>query len=770
MLLGAKEGVMQTYTRLRSIRTGRTWQKGIISAAILCALSTPSLAQAQDAKDNGDVSGTSGDSQSGADSSSAKAPDKLGEIIVTASKRPENLQKAAISVTALNSMALETRGIVDAAQLAGIAPGIQFQPSFVLLAYIRGIGNYSVQPATDQSIAYNVDGNYLSRPYAMPDILFDLSQIELVRGPQGTLQGRNAIAGSINLVTNRPKHEFEARAGASFGNYGLITTEAMINVPLGNSAALRLSAASNGHNGYVDGGFLNGDTKGARARLLVEPASNLEILLSADYSSRDEKGPGYSICPPGSPDAGCVGVAWKPWGGTPGQGTSATESVPEPNYVKSRNYSFYGEVNWDLGFGTLTWAPSYRNIYYRNHTSFSHYFGFAPAVHDELFQQELRIVSKPGSPISWVAGLYYGRQQSREQNYFTSGVPPYISTNEPGFPELGHVFFKNDIDKYVYRSVAAFGQVLVPVADHFRIMLGGRYTEDKKSENARDGLVYPGPTLVEVATSADLSLHKFTYKIGAEFDVAPNAMIYANYSTGFKSGGVNGVPNDDVLPRTFAPEEIKSVQGGLKGRFIDDRLQINAEAFHYDLTGYQTSALLFDPVTGILLGGTVNSQKDEFYGGELESTLLVTPADRLDMSFSYLHAVHKKFEIPQSGVNLSGKQVSNAPKFTFTGNYAHTFEFANGGNLVAHVETRYESEQWVDYRLAPGTLQPAYWRHSADLTYNSADARWSIGAFIRNISNNGALMHAIPGAILGQYTLGLAYPPRTYGIRASAKF
>jgi iron complex outermembrane receptor protein len=233
---------------------------------------------------------------------------------------------------------------------------------------------------------------------------------------------------------------------------------------------------------------------------------------------------------------------------------------------------------------------------------------------------------------------------------------------------------------------------------------------------------------------------------------------------------VNGVPNDDVLPSTFRPEEIKSFQGGIKSRFLDNRLQINAEAFHYNLTGYQNSALLFDPDTGLLLGGTVNSQKAEFYGGELETSFLATPVDRIDASFSYLHAVHKKFEIPQAGVNLSGKPVSNAPKFTFTGNYTRTFDLPGGGAIVAHAETRYESKQYVDNRLLPGTVQPGFWRHSADLTYNPADGRWSVGVFLRNITNNGALMHAIPGAILGQYTVGLAYPPRTYGVTASAKF
>jgi iron complex outermembrane receptor protein len=246
-------------------------------------------------------------------------------------------------------------------------------------------------------------------------------------------------------------------------------------------------------------------------------------------------------------------------------------------------------------------------------------------------------------------------------------------------------------------------------------------------------------------------------------------MLYANYSTGFKAGGVNGVPNANVLPITFEPERIKAFQGGIKSRFLDGRLQLNGEVFHYDLRGFQTVGLALDPATGILFGGTINAQRAKLYGGELEVTARPTANDQIDAAFTYLHARHTLFELPTAGLSLSGRPMSNSPPFTFTGNYTHTFDLEKG-SVDLHLMTRFEDNQWVDFRLQPGAFQKAFWRHSADVTYTSEGGGWSIGAFVQNITNNGALLHSVPGAVLGQFTLGLAYPPRTYGVRASANF
>jgi iron complex outermembrane receptor protein len=700
----------------------------------------------------------------------------LEEVVVTAEKREVNLQEAAVSVTALSTNDLEARAIVDPGQLNGLVPGVSIQPSFILLTYIRGLGNYSSQPGVDQSAAYNVDGIYIDKPYGIPTILFDQERIEMLRGPQGTLQGRNAVAGTINLVSGKPVEKFAAKASMAYGNYSAVQTEGMINIPLASGYALRFSGATAEHDGYFDNGYGDQNVAGARVRFLMKPTENLEGIITGEYNRRLEQGQTYSPCPPGSTAAqGCAGVKWDPWAGTPGQGTSETLDMAEPNMLNSENHAFYAEFNYNLGFGTLTWQPNYRKWWYRNHQSLSHFFGYAPAVKDDMHSEELRLGSNPGSKWTWVVGLYYGREVAAEENYFTAASVPFVTINRPGFWPIGHVYFKNDVYELMYRSQSAFAQVSIPVTDRFRIVAGGRYTQDKKTHAGNTGYVYSNagvPTVASVDVSGLYEKNKFNYKAGVEFDVAPKVLAYANVSTGYKAGGANGVPPNTPFQKTFEPEEVTAYQAGFKSRFWNNRAQLNAEAFYYDYKGYQTStfAVLTDPNTDaiVLIGGTTNSQTARLYGGELETAFLVTDDDQLGVSLTGLSAIYTKFEVPAAGANFTDKQLQNAPAFTASVNYDHTFRFNGGANVVAHWESRYEAGQWVDYRHTPGSYQAPFSRHSVDVTYNSADDRWSVGAYVRNIFNDDALLVANGG--LGPYMLGSPYPPRTLGVRVTAHY
>ncbi len=697
----------------------------------------------------------------------------LGEIIVTANKRAQNLQKTAMSITAISPLTIESRNITDAGSLQGLAPGVSIQPSFILLTYIRGLGNYSSQPGTDQSVAYNVDGIYISKPYGMPTILYDLERIEMLRGPQGTLQGRNATAGSINFITARPTMDFGAKVSLSYGNYDAVSAEGMVNIPLGEKAALRVSAATSQHSPYFRNGYGDANAQGVRARLLLKPTDRLEILVTGEYTQRNERGATYSPCPPGSTAAqGCAGVKWDPWAGTPGQGTSETLNMNEENILFSKSRALYAEVNYDLDFATLTYIPSYRHFRYRNVQTLSSAFGYAPAVINELHTEELRLSSNAGSPIKWVVGLYYAREAASEQNYFQTALGPFISIDRPDFNPIGHVYFKNDVGRYTYRSQSVFGQVEVPILPGIRLVGGLRYTDDKKFHAGNTGIVLADavtglPKLVSVDVGGRQSDKKLNYKAGVEFDVADKVMVYGNVSSGYKAGGVNGIPPGSSFEATFQPEEVTAFQAGFKSRFLDDRVQINAEGFYYDYSGYQTSTFAVTS-DGVLIGGTTNSQTAKLYGGELESSFAISPLDRFDLAITLLSAKYTKFEVPSAGLNLSGKTLQNAPTFTLTANYFRTFELKSGATVVAHLEGRRESGQWVDFRLNPGSFQPAFVRLHADITYNAPGGNWTLGAFIRNITNDDALVVANAG--LGPYMLGQAYPPRTFGAKATAKF
>ena len=193
---------------------------------------------------------------------------------------------------------------------------------------------------------------------------------------------------------------------------------------------------------------------------------------------------------------------------------------------------------------------------------------------------------------------------------------------------------------------------------------------------------------------------------------------------------------------------------------------MNTEAFYYNYDGFQTSFFAATS-SGVLVGGTTNSQTARLYGAELEVAYRLTPVDELTVGLTGLSAVYTKFVIPQNGSNLSGYDMQNAPPLTFTGNYSHTFRLANGGSLVPHFDAHFEGGQWTDYRQSAGSYSPAHWRDDADLTYKSADDHYSIGLFVENITNNAALLVANSG--LGPYQLAEPYPPRTFGVRVTAK-
>lgn len=749
--------------RLRIEKAIRTGLRGRLVASVsippMLAMAIPAMAQEADEAVVDEVLETSTE----ADAERIG----LGEIVVTAQKREENLQKVPLAITTLDSDLLEKRAISDPGQLNGLVPGVSIQPSFILLTYIRGLGNYSSQPGVDQSVAYNVDDIYISKPYGMPPIIFDLDRVEMLRGPQGTLQGRNAVAGSINFVTAKPREEFLASASMSYGNYDAVRLEGMVNVPIAEGFALRIAGAMAEHDGYFDNGYGDQNVMGVRARFLASPAPEFEAVVTAEYTKRDELGSTYSPCPPGSlPSQGCAGIEWDPWAGTPGQGTDADLNQDERNLLYSENKAVYAHVNYDIGFGTITWVPNYRKWKYRNHQSLSSAFGYAPAVNDEMHSQELRISSNSDSIFDWVMGVYYAKETAEEQNYFTSQLAPSVVIDRSGFRPIGNVYFKNDIFDYSYRSQSVFGQVTVPLSDVFRASLGLRYTDDKKIQSGNTGIVLLDaggqPYVESVDVTGRQSSQKLNYRVGVEFDVTSAVMVYANISDGYKAGGVNGVPPNSDFPPTFGPEEITAYQAGIKSRFFDDRLQVNAEGFYYDYKGYQTSG--FDVTDdGVLIGGTFNSQKARLYGGEIETAFAASPNDMLALSMTFLSAIYTEFNVPETGAFLTGTRLQNAPKFTLTADYERTFDLANGGEIVLHGQVQHQSSQWVDYRHTPGSFQEGWWRALADITYESPDSRWSATAFIDNITNDDALLVANGG--LGPFMLATPYPPRTFGVR-----
>jgi len=679
--------------------------------------------------------------------------DALGVIVVTAQKMEQNLQDIPISVTALSGADLNSRGIVNPMDLQGLLPGVTFQPNNELFVNVRGIGTFNLQPGVDSAVAYTVDGNFVAHPGQLPSILFDLERVEALRGPQGTIYGRNANAGAINFVTNRPTYDFGVAGSVGVGNYGLFQSEVTVNAPVTDGFALRGSFASRSHDPYLDDGHNDEDQIAARLRALIEPSENFSILATVDYVRRDDANIGVAECPPNALEAACANVEWDPWDGN-------DETNPD-DYAFVESWGAYAQMDLDLGFGTLTYIPTYRE-------SDSAYVTTPTRPFSETFDKnwmqthELRLTSAPQSAIQWVAGLYYSNERmERVINY-------YWDTN-PGIPRGPNnlINFFN-VDYYKAESKAAFAQVTVPLTDALRVTGGIRYTDETKisdgTANAYTGAI-DAPVLVSIPTGTTLKDDRITWKVGVEADIGPENLLYANVSTGFKSGGVSQADPNIALPTTYEPETITAYQIGSKNRFLDGRLQINAEAFYYDYRGYQTLLPSFQP-SGLLYFLTVNSQKARFYGGEIESSFLITPNDRFDMSVALLDARLTEFVV--GATDNSGNRPGNAPSYTINLGYQRTFDLGNGGDITARVETRFVDDYYVSSAQDAGGLQDAFMESNANISYNAPNGTWSVTAWIRNIENNAVIYNANPPGTR-PVTIGYLMPPRTFGLTLRGK-
>lgn len=697
------------------------------------------------------------------DQALAQDPDEgLEEIIVTAQKRVQSLQDAPISITALQSEQIENFGVNNPVDLQSQMPGVQFMGTGLANTTIRGVGTYNNQPNVDAAVAWNIDGIYISHHMATPPILFDIERIEVVRGPLGTLYGRNSNGGSINVITAAPVlGEWHGRVQAAAGNYDQFDTEFMLNAPMGEDMALRIALASDYGEGYYDDGSEGTDNYAGRMRLLIEPSDDFNLLATLAWSKVDGTGVGLSYCPPVArvQQPVCQGVEWKPYQGFgfPGNYNMFGTDGPigeNPNWIARENTSAYVEWNYSWDSATLTSISNWHH-YNRKELHVWDFTSYLPAHKNTFVTQEFRLANAPDSSFDWVVGLFYSRENSDGVEQFGTQLPPDFQTFEAAS--------SYGVENGIVTSAAAFGEVTYPISDRFRLRGGLRYTFERKElpGTARALLNTPDPIIVQ--TGDTLETNKLTWLVGAEYDWTDDNMLYFKINTGFKSGTVNAVPPNIGAATTTSPEEITAYQVGTKNRFLDSRLQINAEFFHYDYEGYQVVVVANDP-TGFFPGvffPSVNAQQATFSGGEIETNYLVSDNGQLNLSVSLLEAEHDEFVT--SAFDHSGNDVQRAPSYTILAGYSHDFPLPNGGSLNGRISSMYLDGHYTQDSNLPGDWQEDYTNTSAYLTYRHPGDHWSVTGWVRNLEDE-AVMNAGQGAIARGGWNVFMLPPRMWGI------
>lgn len=720
------------------------------------------------------------------------ANEGLAEIVVTAQRRSENLQRAAIAVSAVSSEELAKANVADVTGLTRLVPSLVVQPATGTSVgfYLRGVGSLVGNAFTENPIAFNFGQVYIARPAALLGTFYDLERVEVLKGPQGTLYGRNATGGAINVIPRRPQlGKTGLDLSVEVGNYQSIRTQAALNVPLGDTLALRVAGQLATRDGYLSDGYDDENGQAARASLLFRPSSTVSVTLLGDYFHQGGRGPGGVLVPgslvPNAPD-----VDDRIGGADPRSIAALRAAFPNlinpglvapprlDGFVGSEFWGVSADIDIDLGFANLTVIPAYRDSRPDYLTFNGGYYG---RVIEKAKQKSLEArLSSPGDgALNYVLGGYYFDEDQRSFNNFIQGL-------------LVNTLFATRLNN---RSYAVFGQATYAITPEFRLVGGARHTwEEKENDTTLTQTAFgAGPTST---TSGTAKFRKFTYKAGVEFDAGARNLLYANIATGFKSGGFFIAAVDN----TFRPENITAYTIGSKNRFLDNRLQINLEGFYWDYKDQQVNYIGPIRTTPTTIGSglaTANAGKSRIYGVEADLVFQLTPNDLFGANVQWLNGKYTDFTylaasptgapprtncgatpstaitLPGNGraflIDCSGKPQINTPDWSFNASYEHNFELSATLNLAIGGRTKIESSRFLSPEYLPEERQGRYMMSDLYMTLANPGQRWSLTGFVNNVEDETvyagtSLRPVIP------VVYNILRPPRTYGVRGAISF
>ena len=728
---------------------------------------------------------------------------ELQEIVVTAEKRSTSLQKTPMAVTALNGEQLRQRQVDSLADINSLVPGFRMGEvgGFPQIA-IRGISNSNFVAQAVGTVAVNLNEVYVSRPIAQKAGLFDVSAIEVLRGPQGTLYGRNATAGAVNITTTRPTNDFSGFVRGAVGNYGLVHVEGAVGRPIVEDKLLvRVAGFRKTRNGYgknvITGTDIDDhDAYGIRGTLVITPTSHFKATLIGEYEKEDDRGAQTHYL-------GALGLTGLPGAiGLPPLFVRLGGIVPsDPRDVASgidpifrlETEAVTGILEWNDGPVSLKSITGYRNqdSLTRKDISSGQFLGATVIAGEPAhqFSQEIQ-AHYDTSRIHITGGLFY----FKEHNDYTPAVvvvsnqtlafafpflPPAAAPTH--FPGPGLTSFVNIGGLLKTTAKAAFAEGTFSVTDKLSVTAGIRYSTERRHLFQRNSSSppfrpYTGDNTPPPAVSIPpKTFNAWTPKFGIQYQVTPATLLYATYAKGFKAGGFDAGTAPAFVGLGFAPEKLTDYEGGIKTTLFDRRLRLALSGFYYDYTDLQVQQ-----PSGVAQLITTNAGRARAYGAEAEFTALVTDAFTIEGNAAWLHARYTEYLGPDPALpgpnplvplifDFEGNRLNNAPDFTAFLAASYRWDLSSG-NLVVRGEGNYSSK----YFFSPGNIpllgQSAYAKANAFVTYTSNDG-WHATAFVRNITDKTTVAFAAPAsALLGSPAQGGYDPPRTYGVELGYRF
>jgi iron complex outermembrane receptor protein len=710
----------------------------------------------------------------------------LGEdIIVTADRRSASIQDVPISMTALSGQTLEAAGIRSTEQLSDLTPGLLVQRSVVGKISIRGVGNENYTIAGDPGVAVHTDGIYVARAAAGLFDLFDIARVEVLRGPQGTLYGRNATGGVINIIPNAPTDEFAGRVAGEIGNYNAYRIEGMVNVPLGQGWAARIAGMGSWRDGFTRNVFPGADERGfgrldskdvwaLRSQIAYSGDSPFSARLSIEHIDDNSNLPAYKYLnrPDALPNADFGGFGPDALR-TVNQGFEA--EIPGASRDVGRDADFFLtrqtgiglHLGYDFDGVTLSSISGYRktrfNWFNDGDGADIFYVNYIQQDRNEQWSQELQLASDPDKPLSWLIGGFY----FKETGTSFIALPFTFGFDLPFFIEMQ--------GSARTEALAGFGELRWQATDTLNITVGARYANERRSTDYRYEVNFGAPNVALV--DDDVSFNAFTPRFVVNWQPVETVNLYASATRGFKSGGFNLL----AVQPSFDPEKVWAYELGVKAQTADRRATFNANIFRYDYRDMQVGQIV--NLSSVL----TNAARARITGAEAE--FAVRPIDPLEagITVAWLDAEYTEFctgdptrpTAPVSPgcdaanpIDLGGNRLPRAPEWTITNSLAYTFDLATAGRLNLRTDWRFQSEMFFTQFNRPLIAQKAFVTGNAAINWTSADERFTIGAFVNNLLDETYFTEVLESGAFNPQLVGQAYvaPPRTYGLRAAVNF
>ena len=665
----------------------------------------------------------------------AEGSEYLEEIVVTARKVEESLQDVSIAVTAFTGDQVDALMIRDVRELEGLVPNVVIDAVSVAPAgaslYIRGVGTQEVERSFDPAVGVVIDGVPLSYVSGSMRNTFDFESIEILRGPQGTLFGRNTTGGVMNITRSRPTGELGLKYEVRAGSDDLLDTKAVFNFPLGETLAGKLTYASQEDgsprsNSVIGRDVGNPDNQEWSATLAFTPNDQFDAVLTYVNFQDDNdgiplqniasfNGPANPVNP--APDLPCLL-------GRCGDDVADIEVFTQDFYSRDVEFewdSYALNMNYDVGIGTVTAIFGYQETDESVPTDFDATdLNFFHTIRDQESEQttaEIRFASGPeiSDSFDFVAGFFWVEDEYQLTQF----------TSIAAFGGQAGALFQNPNADHEREAWAVFGEVHIDLTEKLMLTLGGRYTEEEKDYSgqiffagdgfagyvpgspADDFFVFGQPIWIPIDSAAGSETwEEFTPKVGLDYRINDNVLTYVSYSEGFRSGDFNGRNQNLANIGPFDPEFVENWEIGMKGEFFDNKVRLNVAAFLNNYDDKQEEIIEPDGFGG---SNTVvrNASTADLFGWEAELTWVATDRLRIDANIGYLDAEYDDFLADLTGDGIvtdnSDLNLRRTPEWTYgvAGNYGLPL---GNGYLNLYASYRYTDEYWVEVRNDPRGL------------------------------------------------------------------